>query len=67
MNRAFKIDFHNGEPDMKPIVTMSVAVKNGKRFNSLDKAGKAALVDDLINFRNKLNQFTAEIIKSMSK
>lgn len=39
MNRAFKTQFHNGEPDEKTIVTVSLTVNNGKRFKRLDKKG----------------------------
>ena len=67
MNRAFKRDFHNGEPDEKVIVSMSVAVKNGKRFHGLDNKGKQALVEELLVFKKRLDSFTSEVIMSMDK
>lgn len=67
MNRQFKIQFHNGEPDEKTIVTMSVTVNNGKRFNSLDNASKDSLVKHLVTFKKQVEAFTAEIILSMKK
>lgn len=66
MNRTFKTQFHNGEADEKPIVTMQIKVNNGKKFKNLNREGKAALVDELVSFKQKVTQFTAEIIKSMS-
>ena len=67
MNRAFKTQFHNGEKDEKTIVTMSVTVNNGKRFNSLDNAGKDRLISHLVTFKKQVEAFTAEIILSMGK
>lgn len=67
MNRAFKIQFHNGEADEKTIVTMSVTVNNGKRFDKLDNIGKDRLVTHLVNFKKQVEAFTAEIILSMDK
>lgn len=65
MNRAFKRQFHNGGE--KTIVTMSVMVNNGKLFHGLDKEGKRALVDELIDFKAKVDAFTVEVIKSIEK
>jgi DNA-directed RNA polymerase subunit F len=67
MNRMFKTQFHNGDEGLKPIVTMSVVVNNGKKFHSLDQESKAKLVEELVSFQSKVSQFTAEIIMSMSK
>lgn len=67
MNRAFKIQFHNGEKDEKIIVTMSVTVNNGKRFKGLDNYGKQHLIENLINFKKQVEGFTADIILSMDK
>lgn len=67
MNRAFKTVFHGGTEDQKHIVTMSVTVNNGKRFNELDRKQQTDLVNELISFRDKVSRFTAEVIKSMSK
>lgn len=66
MNRAFKTQFHNGEKDGKTIVTMSVIVNNGKRFKALDDAGKANLIESLVNFKKQVEVFTVEIIQSIS-
>jgi hypothetical protein len=65
MNRQFKIQFHNGEKDEKPIVTMSVTVNNGKRYNALDGNGKDKLVEQLVLFKKMVEIFTSEIIKSI--
>ena len=65
MNRAFKIQFHNGEADEKTIVTMSVTVNNGKRFKALDNEGKNNLITNLIEFKKSLESFTAEVILSL--
>lgn len=67
MNRAFKTQFRNGEPDEKIIVTMGVTVNNGKRFHALDKEGKAHLIDALVTFKKQVEAFTSEIILSMDK
>lgn len=61
MNRAFKTQFHNGELDEKPIVTLSVTVNNGKRFHNLNNEGKQNLIQELIEFKEKLETFTNEI------
>lgn len=67
MARQFKTQFHNGEPDEKTIVTMSVTINNGKKFNSLDNAGKDSLVKHLVTFKRQVEAFTAEIILSMKQ
>lgn len=66
MRKAFKIDFHNGEPDGKTIVSMSVNVRNSKKFHSLDAAGKDHLISSLKDFRDNITVFMAEIIKSLN-
>lgn len=61
MNRAFKIQFHDGYEDEKTIVLMSVAVLNGKRFSALNKKGKQSLVNCLKRFMKQVESFTEEI------
>ncbi len=61
MNRAFKTQFHNGEPDEKTIVTVSLTVNNGKRFKRLDKKGKKNLVVILQDFKNLIDGFISEL------
>jgi hypothetical protein len=65
MNRAFKIEFHNGFPDEKPIVTMSVRVNHGGRFKKLDAEAKGALVSQLQSFKKQVEAFEKEIEKSI--
>ena len=67
MNRAFKTQFHNGEKDEKTIVTMSVAVNNGKRFKGLDDYGKKCLIENLETFKKQVETFTDEIRESIVK
>ncbi len=61
MNRAFKKQFHNGAIDEKAIVTLSMAVNNGKRFRLLDETSRKNLVDTIDDFMSDLNQFREEI------
>ena len=61
MNRAFKYQFHNGESDEKPIVTVSLIVNNGKRFKALDGKGKKALLSTIESFQRSLDGFKTEI------
>jgi hypothetical protein len=61
MNRAFKIEFHNGFPDEKPIVTMSLKVNHGGRFNKLDEDGRDALSHQLAAFIKSLETFRKEV------
>lgn len=61
MNRAFKIQFHNGEEDEKTIVTMSVTVNNGNKFHGLDDYGKQCLIENLETFKKQVEAFTNEI------
>lgn len=65
MNRAFKIQFHNGEVDEKPIVTMSVTVNNWKRFAALDKQGKQSLLSNLTRFKQQVEAFMDEVSDSI--
>jgi hypothetical protein len=65
MPRAFKIEFHNGFPDEKPIVVMSVRVAHGGRFNKLDREGKEALIAQLSAFQKSVMQFSKEIEASI--
>lgn len=60
-NRAFKTIFHNGEQDLKAIVTMCVSVNNGKRFRQLDKNGRKNLSLLLKDFAKKVDDFAQEI------
>jgi hypothetical protein len=61
MNRAFKIEFHNGFPDEKPIVTMSLRVNHGGRFKKLDSYGKENLIAELKSFIKAVEAFEKEI------
>jgi hypothetical protein len=67
MNRAFKIQFHNGEPDEKTIVTMSLTVNNGKLFDALDNEGKNKLIKNIGIFKVLLKSFADEISGSITK
>lgn len=62
MNRAFKTQFHNGEPDEKPIVTMSLAVNNGKRFKALSRNGKENLISEIERFEQSIIVFKKELM-----
>lgn len=66
MNRAFKIQFHNGEKDEKTIVTLSCTVNNGKRFKSLDDYGKKCLLENIQTFKRSLEGFENDIKSNMA-
>ncbi len=66
MNRSFKIEFHNNEPDEKPIVTLAYRVDNGKRYGDLTSRSKEHLVTNIERFQKSLEIWKQEIITSMN-
>jgi hypothetical protein len=63
MNRAFKIEFHNGAEDEKPIVTMSLTVDNGSKFKKLDTEGYKSLYVTILSFKRQLDGFMEDVMK----
>jgi hypothetical protein len=61
MNRSFKTEFHNGNTDQKPIVTMQVRVDNGTKFKELDTDGLKNLYHQLNIFKEQVEAFGNEI------
>lgn len=61
MNRAFKTIFHNGESDRKAIVTMSIAVNNGKRFKNLNYESRQEIIKDLEYFTTQVKDFIEDL------
>ena len=57
MNRAFKIVFHNGDEDEKPIVTLSCTINNSKMFRALDEQSRCNLVTNIESFQASLEAF----------
>lgn len=63
----FKAEFHDGNADQKPIVTISLKVNNGKKFKELDADGTKALYNCLSCFVDQLEAFMEEIKEANSK
>ncbi len=60
MNRAFKSEFFNDNPD-KIIVTMGVRVNNGKLFSNLDEEGRENLIQVIKMFEESVAEFRKEL------
>ena len=61
MARSYKLQFHNGEADEKPIVTFTCAVNHTKRFDALDTEGKRRLLANIKLFEDYLSAFKTEL------
>lgn len=53
--------FHNGLPNKRSIVSMSLKINLLKKFDELDADAKNRLVDAAERFRNQLNEWIDEL------